>query len=57
MGIFSSRKKSAMLQPRSLLAGLSFVSRIFTWLASLIRPTDEEQEQAGVYLGGEGRDY
>lgn len=56
MRIFSSRKKSAMLQPRSFLAGLSLVSNIFSWLASLVRPTDEEKEQAGVYLGGEGRD-
>lgn len=56
MRFFSSRKKSAMLQPGSFLAGMSLVINIFNWLASLVRPTDEEKEQAGIYLGGEGRD-
>jgi hypothetical protein len=43
-------------QPTSFLVRLPAVNNIFKWLASLIKPTDEEQENAGVYLGGEGRD-
>ncbi|HEY3311722.1 MAG TPA: hypothetical protein VGK00_08800 [Anaerolineales bacterium] len=57
MGMFSSRKKPGMQQPASLLARLFIVRRIFNMLVSLIWPSQEDQEQAGVYLGGEGRDY
>ena len=50
------RKGSDMQQPGSFLANLPLINGIFKWLASLIAPTEEEQENAGVYLGGEGRD-
>jgi hypothetical protein len=43
-------------QPSGLLASLPVVNGIFKWLESQIGPTKEEQENAGVYLGGEGRD-
>ena len=31
------------------------LTRLFGWLSSLINPTKEDQENAGIYLGGEGR--
>ena len=42
--------------PTSLLVNLPVVNQLFKWLASLVEPTEEEQENAGIYLGGEGRD-
>ena len=43
-------------QSISFLVRLPIVIGIFKWLASQIEPTEDEQEDAGVYLGGEGRD-
>jgi len=43
-------------QPISFLVRLPIVDGILKWLADQIAPTNEEQEDAGVYLGGEGRD-
>lgn len=43
-------------QPTNFLGRLPVVNNIFKWLTSQIKPTEEEQENAGVYLGGEGRD-
>jgi hypothetical protein len=37
------------------LANLRTFTGFFNWLASLIKPTEEEPKNAGVYLGGEGR--
>ena len=50
------RHESGTQQPSSFLASLQIVNGIFKWLASLLEPTEEDQENAGVYLGGEGRD-
>jgi hypothetical protein len=47
---------SNVQQPASFSVSLPVVSNFFKWLASQIEPTKEEQEDAGVYLGGEGRD-
>ena len=44
------------LQPAGLSARLPLLNSILEWLAAFLRPTKEEQENAGVYLGGEGRD-
>ena len=43
-------------QPSGLSARLPVLNSFLEWLVSLFRPTMEEQENAGVYLGGEGRD-
>jgi len=43
-------------QTTSFLGRLPVVNNLFKWLASLLEPTEAEQENAGVYLGGEGRD-
>jgi hypothetical protein len=43
-------------QPTSFFIRLPVVNNLFKWLASQIKPTEAEQENAGVYLGGEGRD-
>jgi hypothetical protein len=50
------RKETDTQQSSSLLARLLPINNIIKWLASLVEPTEEEQENAGVYLGGEGRD-
>ena len=50
------RKESDTQQPIGFLVSLPIFNGIFKWLASLVEPTEEEQENAGVYLGGEGRD-
>ena len=42
--------------PKSLLAGLQILVSLINWLAGLISLTEEEREDAGIYLdrlGGE----
>ncbi len=42
--------------PQSLLASLPILGNLIKWLASLIHWTEEEQEEAGIYIdrpGGE----
>lgn len=36
-----------------LLAGLQIIDDILHWLASIIQLTEEEQADAGIYLGGQ----
>jgi len=50
------QEESDAQQPASFSIRLPGVYSLFKWLAELIAPTEEEQENAGVYLGGEGRD-
>ena len=40
--------------PKSFLAGLKILASLITWLAGLIELTEEEQEEAGIYLGRQG---
>ena len=47
---------SDLQQPASFLVRLTAIRNLFDRLAHKIEPTEEEQEDAGVYLGGEGRD-
>lgn len=35
------------------LASLQFIDGILQWLASLVQLTEEEQEDAGIYLDGQ----
>jgi len=42
--------------PKIFFAGLQILASLISWLAGLIRLTEEEQEDAGIYLdrlGGE----
>ena len=50
------QKGSDTQQPISFLVRLPVVDGILKWLASQLVPTEEEQENAGVYLGGEERE-
>jgi hypothetical protein len=43
-------QESKTQQSGGLLAGLQIFESILKWLASLIRLTEEEQEDAGIYL-------
>jgi len=47
---------SNVQQPVRFFIRLPIVTNLFKWLAKQLEPTEEEQEDAGVYLGGEGRD-
>lgn len=55
----SFREQGSGTQPdrkRFLLVSLTSLRRIIQWLAGLIKLTEEEQEEAGIYLdrlGGE----
>jgi hypothetical protein len=48
------RQGSDTQPPGGLLAGLQIFNSILHWLAGLIRLTEEEQKDAGVYLGDQG---
>jgi hypothetical protein len=37
--------------PKSFLGGLAILASLIKWLAGLIEPTEEEREDAGIYLG------
>jgi hypothetical protein len=50
------RRIRARAKPGGLLARLPSVNMIFKWLSNLVVLTKEDQEDAGVYLGGEGRE-
>ena len=42
--------------PKGFLASLPILDSIIKWLANLIRLTEEEQEDAGIYLDRLGRE-
>jgi len=53
---FREQGSDTQKAPRSFLASLRIFASLFNWLAGLLRLTEEEQEQAGIYLdrpGGE----
>ncbi|HEX6269867.1 MAG TPA: hypothetical protein VFZ43_06500 [Anaerolineales bacterium] len=50
------QEASGTLHQKNFLAGLSLLDRIMNWLASLIKLTEEEQEDAGIYLGRLGQE-
>jgi hypothetical protein len=48
----SFHQQESNIQQRSgFLASLQIFDRIIHWLAGLLKLTEEEQEDAGVYLG------
>ena len=56
MDELSHQEEFEPLQRAGLSARLPILNSFLEWLASLVHPTREDQENAGVYLGGEGRD-
>jgi len=46
-----SRSSSGFQRSGGLLAGLKAITGLLAWLKSLIQVTDEQQEEAGIYLG------
>ena len=55
-GSFREQGSDTQQAPKSLVAGLQVLARLIQWLAGLIRVTEEEREEAGIYLdrlGGE----
>jgi hypothetical protein len=50
------QQESGAQDQKNFLAGLLILDRIINWLLSLIKLTEEEQQDAGIYpsrLGGE----
>ena len=47
------RQESDNQQQSGLLASLQIFDRFLNWLASLIRLTEDEQREAGIYIGRE----
>ncbi len=45
------RQSSDRQQQSGLLASLQIFERILNWLAGLIRLTEDEQRDAGIYVG------
>ena len=50
------QEKSEPMPLTGLSARLPFLNSFFQWLTDLVYPSKEDQKNAGVYLGGEGRD-
>jgi len=53
---FDEQGSRTQQSPRSFLVSLPILANLIKWLASLIQWTEEEQEEAGIYLdhpGGE----
>ncbi|HET9912319.1 MAG TPA: hypothetical protein VFQ13_10545 [Anaerolineales bacterium] len=40
--------------PKSFLAGLKILTSLINWLAGLLKLTEEEREDVGIYLGRPG---
>lgn len=51
------RQDSEKQQHSSFLASLQIFDRILNWLADLIRWTEEEQKDAGIYVGRQRDEY
>lgn len=51
-----SQKDLDTQQIHHVFSGMPIINSIFKWLANLFKMTSEDQKNAGVYLGGEGRD-
>lgn len=49
MDNFFRQQESDTQQP----GGLQIVTRVINWLAALIRLTEEEQKDAGIYYAGD----
>ena len=56
MDISSEKYQSDDNQSNSLFAVLQTVQGLFSRLTGIFTLTEEEQLEAGIYLGGEGRE-
>lgn len=54
MDDFFRRQESDTQQPGGFLVSLQIIDNILYWLAGLIQLTEEEQDDAGIYLGRPG---
>lgn len=45
------QEASGTQHQKSFLAGLSILDGLMNWLAGLIKLSEEEREEAGIYLG------
>ena len=55
-GSFREQGSGRLQAPKSFVAGLQILASLISWLAGFIRLTEDEQEEAGIYLdrlGGE----
>lgn len=50
------QEDSSMQKTADFSARLAGILNLFNWLTDQVELTEMEQEDAGVYLGGEGRD-
>ena len=50
-GSFPEPASGTQEHPRRFLASLTTLSGIIKWLAGLVTLTEEEKEEAGIYLG------
>ena len=50
-GSFREQGSETQQAPKSFLAGLEILTNFIQRLAGLIRLTEEEKEEAGIYLG------
>jgi hypothetical protein len=50
------RPETDTQQSTGFFASLHFLNRTLEWLAGLIKLTDEEQKDAGIYIGDERND-
>ena len=48
---FGQQGPDTQQDPKSFLVSLPMLDNIIKWLAGLIKLTEEEQEDAGIYLG------
>ncbi len=48
---FRGQGSGTQAAPKSFLVGLTILARLINWLAGLIKLTEEEREDAGIYLG------
>lgn len=55
-GSIHEQETSGTQHSKSFVASLSILDGIMNWLASLIKLTEEEQAQAGIYLGPLGHE-
>lgn len=50
-GSFPDPASGTQKHPKRFLVSLTTLTSIIKWLAGLITLTEEEQEEAGIYLG------
>ena len=52
---FVNKGLGTQKDPKSFLVSLPILASLIKWLAGLIKLTEEEQEEAGIYLDRPGR--